>query len=324
MSNLKLVVYNSVMEFANRWPSPPDVDNEDIFDVRVARKSDAVSISRLLNSTQLVHMHVDWHMPVDWLGEAGFMVAPQVGRAEGNERHITLVEPREQLLACLAVTADPLPAAWVRLTAVSPKVDVAAVLSEMFARVVDVLRETAVTEIGWLVLNPWPLPYLPALGFQQLTMIETYRKDDLETPPVIPAPDLVIRPVAEGDFERLAMLETAVFAPLWRFSASTLRLAWREAIGFDVALAGEQIVGYQISSGGRFGAHLVRMAISPDVQGQGVGSALLAHTTHGYRAQGYDHITLNTQVDNPSSHHLYEKFGFRATGEKMPLWVMSF
>ncbi|MFO7678909.1 MAG: GNAT family N-acetyltransferase [Chloroflexota bacterium] len=311
------------MEFANRWFDPNDVKFREVSEVRTAQKSDAVPITRLLHSTHFSHLHVDWRLPVDWLGDPGFVVMPMLPAGDTSQAKMDLVEPREKLLACLAVTADPLPASWVRLTAVSPELDVLTALSEMFAFVKTALRLTAVTEVGWLVLAHWPLPYLSALGFEQATVIETYRKDNLTVPRVKAPPDLLIRPVIETDYERLAELETAVFAPLWRFSVEALRLARREAVSFDVALLNDRLVGYQISSGGRYGAHLVRVCIMPEVQGQGVGTALLAQTIAGYRAMGFTHVTLNTQVDNPTSHHLYEKFGFRMTGEQMPLWVMS-
>ncbi|MBE2224189.1 MAG: GNAT family N-acetyltransferase [Anaerolineae bacterium] len=310
------------MEFANQCSNPLNRELDEISEVRVAKKSDAMAITRLLNSTRFTHYHVDWHMPVDWLGDAGFVVIP---RAEAvlEAHRPSLFLPQDELLACLAVTAEPMPAAWVRLAAVSDALDSQKALADMFAVVKANLRATAVTEVGWLVLEPWLLTILPDLGFEEFTVMETYMKGDLNLPEIKPVPDLLIRPVAPEDFEKLAALETAVFEPLWRFSKETLRLARRDAVSFDVAYLGDRLVGYQISSGGRFGAHLVRLTISPDLQGQGIGTAIFAHTIEEYQRRGYQHITLNTQVDNDASHRLYKKFGFSATGEQMPMWVMS-
>ena len=310
------------MEFANRWPGLNNLQMDEILEVRVAKKSDAPAITRLLNSAQLTHFHVDWRLPVDWLGEAGFVVVPQGKDLSIAAQVPTLLLPREQMLACLAVTADPLPAAWVRLSAVSSELDSTMALTEMFAVVEEYLQETAVTEVGWLVLDPWPIAALPDLGFEQVNVIEMYVKDNLDLPEIEPVPDLVIRPVERGDFEELEALETAVFEPLWRFSKETLMIARREAVSFDVAFLGDRLVGYQISSGGRFGVHLVRLTIAPDLHGQGIGTAIFGHAIEEYQRRGYQHITLNTQVDNAASHRLYEKFSFSASGEQMPLWVM--
>lgn len=311
------------MEFANQWSNPHKLQIDEISEVRVAKKSDAAAITRLLNSARLTHYHVDWRLPVDWLGDAGFVVMPEGNEVVFEAQMPSFLPPREQMLACLAVTADPLPAAWVRLTAVSPHLDPYQALTEMFALAVEAMRQTAVTEIGWLVIDPWPIPFLPELGFEPLTVIETFIKNDLEIPSVKSVPDLVIRPVEDGDFEALADLETAVFEPLWRFSKETLKIAHRDAVSFDVAFLGDWLVGYQISSGGRFGAHLVRLTISPDLHGQGIGTAIFAHAIQEYQRRGYQHVTLNTQIDNAASHRLYKKFGFTTSHEKMPLWVMQ-
>ncbi len=310
------------MEFANQWSNPHKLQIDEISEVRIAKRSDAAAITRLLNSARLTHYHVDWRLPVDWLGDAGFVLIPEEMDVSGEGQMPSLLPPREQMLACLAVTADPLPAAWVRLTAVSPHLDPYQALTEMFALAVEAMRKTAVTEIGWLVIDPWPIPFLPELGFEQLTVIETFIKNDLEIPPFKPVPDLMIRPVENGDFEGLAELETAVFEPLWRFSKETLTIARRDAVSFDVAFLGDRLVGYQISSGGRFGAHLVRLTISPDLHGQGIGTAIFAHAIQEYQRRGYQHVTLNTQIDNAASRRLYKKFGFTISDEKMPLWVM--
>ena len=311
------------MEFANQWPNPKNYELDEISGVRVAKKSDAAAITRLLNSTRFTHYHVDWRVPGDWLGDAGFVVVSK-DAAVSLEAHMpSLLLPRDEMLACLAVTPDPPPAAWVRFTAVSPQLDPHMALTNMFEVVKGHLQETAVTEVGWLVLDPWPLSILPDLGFEEFTVIETYVKKDLDLPEIKQVPDLLIRPVEKHDFEELAALETAVFEPLWRFSKETLRLAHRDAVSFDVAYLGDRLVGYQISSGGRFGAHLVRLMISPDLQGQGIGTAIFGHAIEEYQRRGYQHITLNTQVDNDASHRLYKKFGFSPSGEKMPMWVMS-
>jgi ribosomal-protein-alanine N-acetyltransferase len=311
------------MEFANQWSNPQNYELDEISGVRIAKKSDAAAITRLLNSTRFTHYHVDWRVPADWLGDAGFVVVSKDADVSLEAHMPSLLLPRDEMLACLAVTPDPPPAAWVRFTAVSPQLDPHMALTNMFEAVKEHLQETAVTEVGWLVLDPWPLSILPDLGFEEFTVIETYVKKDLDLPAIKQVPDLLIRPVEKSDFEGLAALETAVFEPLWRFSKETLRLARRDAVSFDVAYLGDRLVGYQISSGGRFGAHLVRLTISPDLQGQGIGTAIFGHAIEEYQRRGYQHITLNTQVDNDASHRLYQKFGFSASDEKMPMWVMS-
>jgi N6-L-threonylcarbamoyladenine synthase/ribosomal-protein-alanine N-acetyltransferase len=87
-----------------------------------------------------------------------------------------------------------------------------------------------------------------------------------------------------------------------------------------VALLDDRPVGYQFSTGGNGNAHLARMTVHPARQGEGIGAALLAHALTGYGRQNIRTATLNTQQDNHASRRLYERFGFRQTGQSYPVW----
>ena len=319
MSNFEHVVYNSVMEFANHWHSQGPSAHSQGTAVRVATKSDTGAISRLLRAAEVSHIHVDWRLPVDWLGLPHFVVVPAGAEYTGGLLSKLFSLP-ERVVACLAAAADPPPAAWVRVAAVAEAQDSHIWLSEMLAMVEASLRETAVTQLGWLVTQEWPNRWLPDLGFEITNEIETYLKDDLAAPDLRPTPNLVIRPVRAPDFAALAQIETDAFDPLWRLSRETLALAQRDVLCFDVAEWNGRLVGYQISSGATYSAHLVRLTIAHEAQGQGVGSALLSQAIQTYRRLGLRQVSLNTQVDNITSQHLYQKFGFYATGERLPVW----
>jgi ribosomal-protein-alanine N-acetyltransferase len=122
---------------------------------------------------------------------------------------------------------------------------------------------------------------------------------------------------------RLAEIEAITFDPLWRHSAIALALAHQQAWSFDVAEMNGHIVGFQFSTRSPRGAHLARMAVHPHYQGRGVGAALLARAMAHYHAEGLRRVTLNTQMDNLASKRLYERFGFRPSGEEFPVWVMA-
>jgi ribosomal-protein-alanine N-acetyltransferase len=292
--------------------------------IRLAVDADAKAITRLLRRALLSHIHADWHMPSDWLGTGGFVVLPEVAFSTEQRRSVAarLLPATVRLQACLATTADPPPAAWVRVASVA-EVDVPqAVLAALLERVTDYLRATAVTELGWLAIRDWPNPWLPDLGFFRANEIVTYVKEDDWLPGRTAVSNLVIHPVQPGDMVALAQLEAAAFDPLWRYSANTLALARRQALCFDTAVLDGQIVGFQLSSQTyNDGAHLVRLTVHPDFHGQGVGSALLAHALTSYRRYGLHTVSLNTQIDNITSQYLYEKFGFRATDQRFPVWV---
>ena len=319
MSNFDRVVYNSVMEFANHWRAQESIRDQSEIRVRVAVDADSGAVTRLLRSAGGSHVHVDWRLPIEWLGSPHFVVVPQ-SLEETGARYSKFFALPERLSGCLAATADPLPAAWVRVAAVAREAESLAMLGAMLDRVVGSLRDTAVTQLAWLVAQDWPNPYLPAFGFEQINQIETYVKYDLDVPQFHQAPDLIIRPVQPRDFAALAEIETIAFEPLWRMSSDTLALAQRDALCFDVAVWNGRVVGYQLCSYGANSAHLVRLTIAPQAQGQGVGSALLAQAIRMAAHDSLRYISLNTQVDNSTSQHLYKKFGFLPIGERLPVW----
>ncbi len=286
--------------------------------IRIASKSDAPQITQLLQRSVYSDWHVDWRLPGDWIGRKGFVLLSANGGAPPRPFRSGRAA---DLLGCLAVTADPPPAAWVRVVGLLDVIRPFPALGAMFERVTANLRGTAVTEINWLVTHSWPIVYLPVMGFALTNHIETYRKDGMAMPPIESVPGLTFRPAALADMTLLAEIETEGFAPRWRYSAESLRLAHSQAFSFEVALLDGVLVGYQLSTPTKMGAHLARLVVRLWLHGRGVGSALLAQAIHGYQARGLTHVTLNTQVDNKPSQNLYRKFGFVPTGERTPVWT---
>lgn len=274
--------------------------------VRPATPTDAGAIQRLIRAGVYVHVHVDWHLPGDWLGQPGFVVYTRWEREDG------------QIVACLGIGADPLPAAWVRVAAVE-SVAAFAQCEVMWVSVLETL-DPAIGEVAWFLTDNWPQRWLERLGLARSSTVLSFRKDDLEAAPYAAPPGLAIRPVLAEDMPVLAEIEMAAFEPRWRHSARGLQLAWRQALSFDVALLDGVPAGYQLSTGGSGNAHLARMTVDPRHQGRGIGAALLTHALQGYRRRKVYSVTLNTQQDNVISQRLYGRFGFQPTGHQYPVW----
>jgi ribosomal protein S18 acetylase RimI-like enzyme len=313
------VVYNSVMEIANQWTQA----GEDIRGVRIGQHGDAHVITKLLREATYAHLHADWHYPVDWLGSPGFVVVDGQGGNGGRSLTDRLFGEKQDLQACLAVAADPPPAAWVRVAAVIEDATMPQILAAMFASIVDYLRQDSITQLGWLLVESWPESWIRGLGFEQDNFVETFIKKDNEFPAVQTVPGLVIRSVQDSDLQMLERIEADAFAPLWRHSKTSLTLAWRHALSFDVAELEGEVVGYQFSTPVQSGAHLARMTVDPAFQGNGVGTFLLAYACEWFRRQGIETITLNTQADNHASRKLYQRFGFRRSGQRFPVWTVD-
>jgi ribosomal protein S18 acetylase RimI-like enzyme len=278
-------------------------------------QSDADAVMGLLRTGVYTHVHIDWTLPGEWLGTPGFVVYDREwdgGDGPAGYRRST------DITACLAIGADPLPAAWVRVAAI----DTDAGFAEVQALFVETLErlDPVITEISWFLTDHWPLRWLEKLGFQPTNEVVAYSKPDLTIPAYNAPAGLQIRPVLLEEMPLLALIEEAAFEPRWRHSPEGLVRTWRQSISFDVALLDDQPVAFQFSNGGEDNAHLSRMTVHPEHQGKGIGAALLAHAIEGYRLQNLRTASLNTQADNTASQKLYERFGFQPTGYTYPVW----
>jgi ribosomal protein S18 acetylase RimI-like enzyme len=281
--------------------------------VRTALDGDKSEIYHLLQIAPYRHIHVDWHAPADWLGTPGFVVS-EVPDDLG----------KQGVVACFAAAADPPPAAWVRLAAIKSGQKPLAVLENMLKHVVPYLRDSGIRELGWFPVRLWPEQWLMSLGFKQVNRIVTFVKECTEVPS-LPENRVKIRDAQVNDMPYLADLEVEAFQPLWRHSEQGLRLAYRQAHSFELAEVGGRIVGFQYSVEGndRASAHLVRITVAKGLQNQGIGSALMASALEGFRRKGIRQVTLNTQVDNISSHRLYQRFGFQRMKDELPVWALE-
>lgn len=302
------------MEIANQWAGAT-LKTE----IRLATSKDKSDIVQLLRTANYAHIHLDWRPPIDWLERDSFVILPQP--SADNTLTAKRFGVQMELQACLAIGADPPPAAWVRVAAMQQGKNADGILAAMLIHGESLLRETAVTHIGWLATESWPNHWLPQIGFTRAHEIETYYKEDLQIPHHQTPTDLSIRPAQVADMPQLAEIEKAAFAPLWRHSHEGLKLAHQQVFSFDVAERNGRLVGFQLSSKSGENAHLARMTVLPEMQGQGVGSALLAYAIRNYQQHGIRYISLNTQTDNYPSQALYRKFGFYATGQRLPIWV---
>ena len=62
--------------------------------------------------------------------------------------------------------------------------------------------------------------------------------------------------------------------------------------------------------------YIQKMAVSPEVRGMGVGTALLADAITSARAAGLRRCVLDVAATNPRAQQLYERLGFRVTGRE--------
>jgi len=275
------------------------------FTVRPALTTDRPHISSLIYFESHVHRHLDWRMPLDWLGSYYYWVAEKDGR----------------VAAALSCTPDPATIAWVRLFACADEVN----RDEAW----DSLWQTARAELSQLpgalaaaiVLQDWFSRLLVASGFAHTQDIIVLDRDPSTFPKPVASAGIMIRPMLSSDLPAVVDVDAAAFAPLWQNSLPTLERALGAAGTATVAEVGGRVVGYQITTLHSSGSHLARLAVHPAEQRRRVGYVLTREMLSWAAALGLKRVTVNTQGDNPASLALYEQLGFRLTGERYAVYT---
>ncbi|MBX2999824.1 MAG: GNAT family N-acetyltransferase [Caldilineaceae bacterium] len=179
-----------------------------------------------------------------------------------------------------------------------------------------------------LPAHSWLGSALQQSGFREVDQIRFYVRTQRELP-ILPGP-AQLRPVQEADLDPLALLDSETFDPLWHMGrADLLQLCFTARV--QVAEIEGQLVGYTATAVyvesdhpfTRSEAQIVRIAVHPSRQGQGIGRQLLVDSIVYAHSQAIYQIQLNTQESNKTSQRLYESFQFRAQGKNVPVLILN-
>jgi ribosomal-protein-alanine N-acetyltransferase len=273
------------------------------FSVRAASLADRSAISLLMRYEPYIHSHLDWRPAEDWLGAQPYLILERGHRAIG----------------ALAVPPDPTHTAWLRLFAVVSDASPAAVWDQLWPAARAELVERGVRTAAALSMEHWFAPLCARAGFQ-----ETHAVIVLERPrgPLADAPRPSIAAIREAslkDHDAVSATDLAAFTPPWQMSKAVIGQAIQLADFITVAEVEGEIVGYQLTTPGQYGAHLARLAVLPSWQGHGIGRALVRHLIDHYNRRRVDLLTVNTQDTNAASLAVYHSLGFTRTGVRFPV-----
>jgi ribosomal protein S18 acetylase RimI-like enzyme len=162
-------------------------------------------------------------------------------------------------------------------------------------------------------------PPFTEAGFQPLAWLHLLERDLIDLPdPPDAGPEL--RRVRRGDWGTVAALDSRAFPPFWHLGTAGIAEARHATpsnrVRIVVAPSGA-ISGYAVSgrSGGR--GFLQRLAVDPDVQRRGIGTALALDGMRWMQSRGATTVLVNTQVDNDRALALYRRLGFRLLDEQL-------
>jgi ribosomal-protein-alanine N-acetyltransferase len=174
--------------------------------------------------------------------------------------------------------------------------------------------------VAAIPLQGWFSQLLSASQFSQTYEVAMLMWESLTKLPKPETPDCLIRLMNFDDLNAVKALDANAFGPIWQQSQDMLETAFHQAAIATVAEDQDGLIGYQISTAGPGGGHLARLAVHPRAQQQGIGYALLQDLLTQFTRRGALQVTVNTQVENKASLALYQKAGFRQTGEVYPVF----
>lgn len=212
---------------------------------------------------------------------------------------------------------------WVRLLVLSGGVSTAPALNTLLPPFHDILRARGAARVYVACHEPadaWLTLALRRVGYVHDTDVIVYEKTRMRVP-TQGNPAVRVRTATMGDIPAILRVDAQCFSAEWRKDDVQIGLALRETPCFLVVEDDAGVIGYAFVTThfDRRLAHLVRIAVLPDRQRQGIGARLLYEVIAYATAIGAETITLNTQAYNRAARRLYEWFGFRRTGDRQTI-----
>jgi GNAT superfamily N-acetyltransferase len=270
--------------------------------IRSTTAQDRALVARFLSNAPKRHLHLDWFDAYELLEECPSLIALK----------------DDQPLALFACPPDPERLGWIRYFAMAQDVHMEVLWDQLWEQVLALASRAELEIIAALVTQDWITPLLLAVGFSQSTHVIFYEWHTRNLLVDLPT-EATLRGMTRSDIEAVVRVDQRAFNPLWQHSARALAAAFDLASLATVIEIDDEIIGYQISTASALGAHLARLAIEPDRQGQGLAKALVIHALRHFQRRGIERMSVNTQADNKRSQLLYENLGFKKTGQTFPV-----
>ena len=275
--------------------------------VRPARNHDLPELRRLIETSSRAHLNLDWWTLDDWVGNPAFLVA----------------ESGARIVAFGMGVRDASSLAWLRALVVEDGLGADVVLDTLLLPLSDALRLQGVPALACLAWAEWLAEQLPGRGFAPMAHIVTLRKNRGTAPALTLAHRVLVREARPADLDAVAVTDHAAFEPDWRYGRGTFDRMLRSPARFVVAEREGGPVGYAFGDALGLQAHIVRLAVHPAHQKQGIGAQLLADLVSHWRTQGVNAITVNTQNYNEASLRLYRSFDFAPIGQPVTAWRLD-
>jgi [ribosomal protein S18]-alanine N-acetyltransferase len=155
----------------------------------------------------------------------------------------------------------------------------------------------------------WLRPSLEERSFRLCSLLRSYDKEDFAIPST-GNEKVLVRPFTVQDAAATVAVEDLAFTQLWRHDIASFLQVQETYPYFVVAVDAQGIAGYQYNTVDAGIGYLVRIAVHPRVEGQGVGTRLMAEAVRYFQKYHVWKIVLNTEEANERAQGLYKRFGF--------------
>lgn len=275
-----------------------------VYEARAARPSDAESVRRLIERAWRVHLRIrPEQVPLHLQSGMGWVA----GDGDGAN-------------GFMLVQVQPLKVALILAAALNDDWHVTGYLNTFLPLVEEKTCQEGATALVQIGYAPWLTAVLDKHGFMSRDWVVTY---EWYYQPVAVSGNrsVTVRSAHLRDLPTLLSLDKHIFGPIWHKPINNFEEALARAFIFSVAEQDGEIIGYQWCEKHDRHAHITRLAVRADWEGQGVGTRLLTETLASMVKADVNWVTLNTQESNLRSQTLYERHGFHLTGDRVAvLW----
>ncbi len=245
--------------------------------------------------------------------------------ANGNcmvaERVDEAAKPDEQRLwAFLCVSINRSGWAYLRGAAITDGWRTDDGLDAVLEPLIRRLGERGVSHLAAYGTSLWLVPPLMRAGFKRLDWIISLERHPrpLKVAPISRAGS---RPVGPWDLEALTALDESIFEAPYQLASGELIELMVTSGHFVLAELDGQLAGYACADVLGEAGQIIRLAVHPEARRQGIGRMLLNDALVYIQANQARYAVINTQGSNAASLKLYEDFGFRRVGRRVPLLV---
>jgi len=275
--------------------------------IRNALPSDYDAIDAFLSRNLIIHRHLDWRQPLDWIGNSPYL----------------LMENRGKIQALLICPSDIENIYWIRLFAVLFTIPIEETFQILFTQALERIKSQGQKPIiASIAYQLWMKDLLEKNGWEicqevvQLSWNHKFNRSEVETQDS----SFFIRKMSTPDIPDVTLIDQTCFEKIWQHSEDAIARAFEQSAYSTVVEKNGRLVGFQISTSTRNHAHIARLAVLPEYQRQSIGLHLIIDVLERFKRPWTREITVNTQKDNIKSLGLYAKLGFEMTKEGFPIY----